>query len=86
MSTQPTIETVLERLQEFRASMDQRLNVIENEQRQFKQEVLTELRLIDRQLGILSQGDLRYKAELRELEERLERLEVNPNAPTGRLP
>ena len=87
MSTQPTIDTLLARLDEWGARFTNELTKISAGQEELRkgQEELrvdlnTGLRRVERKIEILNDNLLTIKADIRDLEVRLEKIESEPLA------
>jgi len=94
MSTKPTMETLLARMNEWGASLTagqeelrqsvQELRIGQDELRKGQEELRTDLRTglhrVERKIEILNDNFLTIKADIRDLEVRLEKLESEPLA------
>jgi hypothetical protein len=82
MDTKPTIETILERLQDFRLFFEQQVAGINARLDKIEKEI----QLTNKKLDKVILDHAYMVARLEMAEDRLERLEVGPNAPTQRVP
>ncbi|HKP88286.1 MAG TPA: hypothetical protein VJZ26_19430 [Blastocatellia bacterium] len=71
MGTKPTIETVLERIN----ALAGQLMELRKEQNEFRAEMNVGFRRIERRLGVLSDDMNQVRADQRELESRMDKLE-----------
>jgi hypothetical protein len=76
-STQPTITTVLERLNALGESLGQRMNAIEQRLVTEISEVASTVRRVERKIEILNDSVLEIRADHRDMIERIESLESN---------
>lgn len=77
-STQPTISTVLERINALGDSIGLRLNALEERFVTEITEVVATVRRVERKIEILNDSLLEVRADNRDMLERVERLESNP--------
>lgn len=76
-STQPTITTVLERINALGEGLSQHMNAIEQKLVAEIAEVAATLRRVERKIEILNDGLLEVRADHRDMLERIENLESN---------
>jgi len=74
-TTKPTIETILEKLSEFRQSVDARFDKLENDISSLQTEMQTGFRKIEYRMSILSDDMNKVRADIREHESRIALLE-----------
>lgn len=77
-STQPTINTVLERINALGESIGLRVNALEERLVTEITEVAATVRRVERKIEILNDSLLEVRADHRDMVERIERLESNP--------
>jgi hypothetical protein len=70
--TKPTIETVLERLAEFRESVNGQLESLQGQLATFQDSVELQLHKLDRKIGALNDDILTLRADMRLLEKTVE--------------
>jgi hypothetical protein len=77
ITTNPTIETVLERINSLGEKFDGRMSALESEVGEIRKDLRTGLRMIERKIDVLNDNILRVAADQKDLEERVENLERN---------
>ena len=80
MTTQPTIDTLLARLDEWGARFTNELTKVNAGQAELRDDLNTGLRRVERKIEILNDNLLTIKADIRDLEVRLEKVESEPLA------
>ena len=80
MTTQPTIDTLLARLDEWGARFTNELTKVNAGQEELRADLNTGLRRVERKIEILNDNLLTIKADIRDLEVRLEKVESEPLA------
>ena len=80
MTTQPTMNTLLARLDEWGARFTNELTKINAGQAELRDDLNTGLRRVERKIEILNDNLLTIKADIRDLEVRLEKVESEPLA------
>ena len=78
MTTQPTIDTLLARLDEWGARFTNELTKVNAGQAELRDDLNTGLRRVERKIEILNDNLLTIKADIRDLEVRLEKVESEP--------
>jgi hypothetical protein len=73
--TQPTIETVLERINALGLSMGERMEKIESEVSQMRQDINTGFRRVERKIELLNRDFLGIRGDNEDLLQRIESLE-----------
>jgi|SRR5579885_520336 len=93
METEPTIKTILERMRDDRAALEQKMDAQFAELKSDFVEIKTRLdslekhfRSLDRGFDTLLRRDIDRDVEIKDINRRLDDISVDPNAPTGRLP
>jgi hypothetical protein len=67
LTTKPTIETILSRLDDFRKSVDARFEKADEKARDFREEVQDRLDSIEKQVVVIRKDQLDMRMDLREL-------------------
>ena len=80
MTTKPTIDTLLARLDEWGARFTNELTKVNAGQAELRDDLNTGLRRVERKIEILNDNLLTIKADIRDLEVRLEKVESEPLA------
>ena len=80
MTTKPTIDTLLARLDEWGARFTNELTKVNAGQEELRADLNTGLRRVERKIEILNDNLLTIKADIRDLEVRLEKIESEPLA------
>ena len=80
MTTQPTMNTLLARLDEWGARFTNELTKINAGQAELRDDLNTGLRRVERKIEILNDNLLTIKADIRDLEVRVEKIESEPLA------
>jgi hypothetical protein len=80
MTTQPPIDTLLARLDEWGARFTNELTKVNAGQAELRDDLNTGLRRVERKIEILNDNLLTIKADIRDLEVRLEKVESEPLA------
>ena len=94
-NTMPTIETVLERIQDFRSAVEARFDRVETRLDRVEArldrlengqtEIRKDIKSLSRQIDLIHQDIYKLRKIDSDLNERIEQLEGNPNAPTTQL-
>lgn len=80
VTTKPTIDTLLARLNEWGARFTNELTRISAGQAELRDDLNTGLRRVERKIEILNDNLLTIKADIRDLEVRVEKIESEPLA------
>ena len=80
VTTKPTIDTLLARLDEWGARFTNELTRISAGQAELRDDLNTGLRRVERKIEILNDNLLTIKADIRDLEVRVEKIESEPLA------
>ena len=80
VTTKPTIDTLLARLDEWGARFTNELTKVNAGQAELRDDLNTGLRRVERKIEILNDNLLTIKADIRDLEVRLEKIESEPLA------
>jgi len=80
MTTQPTIDTLLARLDEWGERFTNELTKVNAGQAELRDDLNTGLRRVERKIEILNDNLLTIKADIRDLEVRVEKIESEPLA------
>ena len=80
MTTKPTMDTLLARLDEWGARFTNELAKVGAGQAELRDDLNTGLRRVERKIEILNDNLLTIKADIRDLEVRLEKIETEPLA------
>ena len=80
MTTKPTMDTLLARLDEWGARFTNELTKVNAGQAELRDDLNTGLRRVERKIEILNDNLLTIKADIRDLEVRLEKIESEPLA------
>jgi len=75
VTTNPTIETVLQRINSLGEKLDGRISALENEMGEIRKDLRTGLRMVERKIDVLNDNILRVAADQKDLEKRVENLE-----------
>jgi len=84
-NTMPTIETVLERMAELREEQRQFRDFVESKFAEMAAENKRDFKSVSRKLEILNDDILKVRESIRDLEERIDQIQPDPNAPTADL-
>lgn len=77
-TTQPTIETILERINEMREDLSKRFTAIEIELKDFRAETTRALMKLEDRVDVLSANVNKFRADVKRVNERLEAIEKQP--------
>ena len=80
MTTKPTIDTLLARLDEWGARFTNELTKVNAGQAELRDDLNAGLRRVERKIEILNDNLLTIKADIRDLEVRVEKIESEPIA------
>jgi predicted nucleic acid-binding Zn-ribbon protein len=80
MTTKPTIDTLLARLDERGARFTNELTKVNAGQAELRDDLNAGLRRVERKIEILNDNLLTIKADIRDLEVRIEKIESEPVA------
>ena len=80
VTTKPTIDTLLARLDEWGARFTNELTKVNAGQAELRDDLNTGLRRVERKIEILNDNLLTIKADIRDLEVRIEKIESEPLA------
>jgi hypothetical protein len=80
MTTKPTIDTLLARLDEWGARFTNELTKVNAGQAELRDDLNAGLRRVERKIEILNDNLLTIKADIRDLEVRIEKIESEPVA------
>ena len=80
MTTKPTMDTLLARLDEWGARFTNELTKVNAGQAELRDDLNAGLRRVERKIEILNDNLLTIKADIRDLEVRLEKVESEPLA------
>jgi hypothetical protein len=80
MTTQPTMNTLLARLDEWGARFTNELTKVNAGQAELRDDLNAGLRRVERKIEILNDNLLTIKADIRDLEVRVEKIESEPIA------
>ena len=80
MTTQPTMNTLLARLDEWGARFTNELTKVNAGQAELRDDLNAGLRRVERKIEILNDNLLTIKADIRDVEVRLEKIESEPLA------
>ena len=69
LTTQPTVETILNRIDAFRISVDSRFEKVDQNLRDFREEVQDRLDGIEKQVVVIRKDQLDMRIDLRSLHE-----------------
>lgn len=75
LTTQPTIQTVLERLAEFQVAVERRFDSLETNLNERFDRIESRLKSLERKLDILNKDLLDIRADLADMDERITTLE-----------
>ena len=76
VTTNPTIETVLERINSLGEKFDGRMSSLGSEVGEIRKDLRTGLKQVERKIDVLNNSMLQMVADRKDLEERVENLET----------
>ena len=88
MDTKPTLEAVYDYLKKIDAEHREQFAALKTEVVSLRTEVIAvkdEIRLMNKTITVMGRDIYDLRTLLHSMDDRLDRLEVNPNAPTGKI-
>ena len=76
VTTKPTRETVLERINSLGEKLESRISSLESEVGEIRKDLRTGLKQVERKIDVLNNNMLQMVADRKDLEERVENLET----------